>query len=1542
MVRRRPAAGRGRRSRNETASGWQQQSLPTPVPITTDTTYVVVVLRERRALRVQPRLLRASGVEPRAAARAGRRRVARQRRLQLRRERLPRRDVLERDQLLGRRAASSAPARRTPARPRSRRSAPPPSATGVPRVDQGHGHLRRAVDRVTVNTGSITLKDGRGAAVAGLGLLRRPDRARPRSTPLSPLRLGKEYTVTVMSGTAGVTDLRGQPAHRGQGLDFPHAGGVPVHRLQPGHRRARGATAVHDQPVELGVQFTRRRGRLHHLAALLQAGEQRRHARRATCGPAPATLLAAATVHQRDGVGLAERRACRTRCAITKNTTYIASYHSAGGIYAFDQGFFTHAVDNAADDGARRRRRRRQRRLPLRRRAHSRTRPFNAHQLLGRRDRSTGRCRPTRAARRSPTPPGRKRQRHRPQDPASPRRSTSRSQPASRHRVDVHAEGADGGAGPGHRHLRRPDAHGDAAPARPARVPDRPTAPRSRAGPAASRTPPATRSAADKTWSFTTTAQPPPTGPGGPILVVTGRPTRSRRYYAEILRGEGLNEFARHRRRRSPPPLLAGKTSSSSARCTLTDARGDDASNWVQRRRQPDRDAPGQEARRRCSASRDAAGTLPNGYMKVDPELGAGAGIDGRRSSSTARPTATRSTAPARSRRSTPTRRPPPPTRPSRCATSAPAAARPRRSPTTSPARSSTRARATPPGPGRSATAMRAAASAPTTCSSAPRPATSSPTGSTRTASTCPQADEQQRLLANLITEMNLDKAPLPRFWYLPRGEKAAIVLTGDDHATGGTAGLLRPAKSPDPPGCSVADWECPRATSYMFTDTPLTDLQASGTNATASSSRCTLSTGCATGRRNRSRTTTCASSARSPPPGRASSRRSQPHALHRLERLGHPAKGGAPPRHPLRHELLLRRPVGLGAQAGAHDRVRLPAALRRHGRLADRRLPVDDAGHRRDERDAPDDDADPRADRQGPWPEQYWGVFTVLLHSDYGDHRRLNDLVSDAQQRHVPVISSAQMLDWTDGRNGSSFGNISYCERHARLLAHHELQGARPPGDAAGALGLRAALAYHARGPAGVVEPAHGQGRRLRRLRRSAGRLQRRLRNDTTPPSVSQVNATTDGEGHATISWNTDEPSTSLVEYGRTTALGKEKLASAEVTDHKVELSGLAAGCDVLASASRRRTAPGTRPRRRPPEQARQASTRRPGRSSTRARTSSPPARSSEHARRRRRSTGSTASCSWRPTIGEEFDSGSLPAGWSSSPFGPGGKVTVADGGVSADGALTDTTDFYDPPRVLEFTGDVPDGERPGDRPRQRPHRRIRMAVVHDRQRRRPVQLYAASGAWSGETQHHPAAWTSPRGAAPLPDRVEGPVRGLLRRRRAGRAPRQTDTIDSRSAPVISDFGLFGAAVRVDWLRMGTYAATGTMTSRVLDSGPGANTGQTLTPQQTLPDRQRDHLRDALRRHVEARRELVRPGSRWAPGARSPARRPASSSTARPSHDQLGLRHADPAARRDHLRRGHRRAPQHGTVAVRPPPRRRTRPSRPRRAASATRTATR
>ncbi len=91
-----------------------------------------------------------------------------------------------------------------------------------------------------------------------------------------------------------------------------------------------------------------------------------------------------------------------------------------------------------------------------------------------------------------------------------------------------------------------------------------------------------------------------------------------------------------------------------------------------------------------------------------------------------------------------------------------------------------------------------------------------------------PQADEQQRLLANLILLMNANHKPLPRFWYLPRGLKAAVVMTGDDHANGGTIGRFDSYISNSTPGCNVANWECIRSTSYLFNNTPITPSQVS------------------------------------------------------------------------------------------------------------------------------------------------------------------------------------------------------------------------------------------------------------------------------------------------------------------------------------------------------------------------------------------------------------------------------------------------------------------------------------------------------------------------------------------------------------------------------------------------------------------------------------------------------------------------------------------------------------------------------------------
>ncbi len=90
-----------------------------------------------------------------------------------------------------------------------------------------------------------------------------------------------------------------------------------------------------------------------------------------------------------------------------------------------------------------------------------------------------------------------------------------------------------------------------------------------------------------------------------------------------------------------------------------------------------------------------------------------------------------------------------------------------------------------------------------------------------------PQADEQQRLLANLILQMNLARKPLPRFWYFPLGYKAAVVMTGDDHGGGGTIGRFNNHTANSPQNCSVANWQCIRATSYVYATNQTTNAQA-------------------------------------------------------------------------------------------------------------------------------------------------------------------------------------------------------------------------------------------------------------------------------------------------------------------------------------------------------------------------------------------------------------------------------------------------------------------------------------------------------------------------------------------------------------------------------------------------------------------------------------------------------------------------------------------------------------------------------------------
>ena len=133
---------------------------------------------------------------------------------------------------------------------------------------------------------------------------------------------------------------------------------------------------------------------------------------------------------------------------------------------------------------------------------------------------------------------------------------------------------------------------------------------------------------ADRTWSFTTESQSPGVGPGGPIQVITDPGDPFGRYYAEILRAEGLNEFDV-----TDGPVTAQKLAGHDvvllASAAVSDTEAALLTSWVQGggnliAMRPDKKLAG------LLGLTDSGGTRANQYLKVDPGAYVGAGIEGQ------------------------------------------------------------------------------------------------------------------------------------------------------------------------------------------------------------------------------------------------------------------------------------------------------------------------------------------------------------------------------------------------------------------------------------------------------------------------------------------------------------------------------------------------------------------------------------------------------------------------------------------------------------------------------------------------------------------------------------------------------------------------------------------------------------------------------------------------------------------------------------------------------------------------------------------------
>ena len=289
-----------------------------------------------------------------------------------------------------------------------------------------------------------------------------------------------------------------------------------------------------------------------------------------------------------------------------------------------------------------------------------------------------------------------------------------------------------------------------------------------------------------------------------------------------------------------------------------------------------------------------------------------------------------------------------------------------------------------------------------------------------------PQADEQQRLLVNLILEMNSDRKPLPRFWYLPRGLKAAVVMTGDDHGNNGTAGRFDQFLADSPAGCSVADWECIRGTSYIYPATPLSNTAAANYVSQGFEVGLHPSTDCLDWT----------------PSSLASDYTSQ------LQAFATKYTGVAKPATSRTH-CIPWSDWSTQADVELANGIRLdtnyyywPPSWNqdRPGFFTGSGIPMrftNPTGAMIDVYQA----ASQMTDESGqsyPYTidtlldralgaEGYYGAFTINAHTDVADITESSATVASAKARGVPVVTAKQMLDWVDARNASSFANLSW-----------------------------------------------------------------------------------------------------------------------------------------------------------------------------------------------------------------------------------------------------------------------------------------------------------------------------------------------------------------------------------------------------------------------------------------------------------------------------------------------------------------------------------
>jgi hypothetical protein len=533
--------------------------------------------------------------------------------------------------------------------------------------------------------------------------------------------------------------------------------------------------------------------------------------------------------------------------------------------------------------------------------------------------------------------------------------------------------------------------------------------------------------AADFSWSFTTSAPPPPPpndGPGGPILVVSSTGNPFSRYYAEILRAEGLNAFAVTDLTNVTATLLNSYDVVIIGEIPLTAAQVTMFSNWVNAGGKLIAMRPDKKLLPLLGLT-NLSSTLTNAYLAVDGSTAPGTGIvtQSIQFHGSADVYSLSGATSIASLYSGPLAATPNPAVTINTVGTGQAAAF-----TYDLARSIVYTRQGNPSwagqerdgftPIRSDDLFFGASST-----------DGQPDWVNLDKVAIPQGDEQQRLLANLIVFMNRDRKPLPRFWYFPKGYKAVVVMTGDDHGNGGTVGRFNGYKSVSPINCSVADWECVRATSYIYSNTPISNTTAVGFNTDGFEIGLHVTTNCGnyTAATLPGFYTPQLNTFRSTFPGLPSPVSNRTHCIPWSD-------WASQAQVELSNGIRLDTNYYYWPNSWVQNKPGFFTGSGIPMRFADATGALIDVYQATTQMNDEANQTYPSTVNalldNAVGPQGYYGVFTANMHTDFNpsDGSIGSDaIVASAQARGVPVVSARQMLTWLDGRNGSSFQSLTW-----------------------------------------------------------------------------------------------------------------------------------------------------------------------------------------------------------------------------------------------------------------------------------------------------------------------------------------------------------------------------------------------------------------------------------------------------------------------------------------------------------------------------------